>query len=249
VKPIDRVTAGTFLVASPLLRDPNFVRTVVLLCEHGSGGSWGLVVNRRTALTYGELLEDLPFPAAAAGPVYWGGPCETSRMQVLHQLRRFVESDLEVCPGVTLGLPPETLRTVLATPLSPGESLHAYLGHAGSGLRPGRGDADGRSSFRDHDGRPQGELAVPLFSGPDLSPSPRAAPFLVSQLVRARPAIRYPPAPSAFHTPLFTFLSPDPPWNFALPAVMPTLSFRQDWGAPRTTQAIEVHETVQEGGG
>jgi putative transcriptional regulator len=54
-------------------------------------------------------------------------------MQVLHRLRRFVESDLEVCPGVTLGLPPETLRTVLADPLAPGESLHAYLGHAGWG--------------------------------------------------------------------------------------------------------------------
>jgi len=133
VKPVDRVTAGTFLVASPLLRDPNFVRTVVLMCEHGSGGSWGLVVNRRTALTYGELLEDLPFPAAAAGPVYWGGPCETSRMQVLHRLRRSVDFDLEVCPGVQLGLPPDLLRSVIASPLAPGEALHGYLGHAGWG--------------------------------------------------------------------------------------------------------------------
>lgn len=133
MKPVDQVTPGTFLVASPLLRDPNFVRTIVLMCEHHEGGSWGLVVNRRTALTYGELLEGLAFPAASAGPVYWGGPCETSRMQVLHRLRRSVESDLEICPGVQLGLPPETLRSVIATPLAPGESLHAYIGHAGWG--------------------------------------------------------------------------------------------------------------------
>lgn len=133
MKPVDRVTAGTFLVASPLLRDPNFIRTVVLLCEHGEGGSWGLVVNRRTALTFGELLEDLPFPAGSAGPVYWGGPCETSRMQVLHRLRSSPEEELEIAPGIRLGLAPETLRKVLATPLAAGEALHAYVGHAGWG--------------------------------------------------------------------------------------------------------------------
>lgn len=133
MRPVEEVASGIFLVASPMLRDPNFVRTVVLLCEHGEGGSWGLVVNRRTALTFGELLEDLPFPASASGPVFWGGPCETSRMQVLHRLRRELPDELEVCPGIGLGMEPATFRRLTAESLLPGEALHAYVGHAGWG--------------------------------------------------------------------------------------------------------------------
>jgi putative transcriptional regulator len=131
---------GVFLVASPLLRDPNFVRTVVLLCDHGEGGTWGLVVNRRTALTFGELLEDLPFPASAQGPVFWGGPVEPSRMQVLHRLRRGLPDELEVVPNLRLGLDADMFRKLAGEPRAPGEAMHAYVGHAGWG--PGQLEAE-----------------------------------------------------------------------------------------------------------
>ncbi len=131
MKPVERIVPGTFLLASPLLRDPNFDHTVVLMCEHGDGGSWGLVLNRRTELTFGELLDDLPFPAGSRGPVLWGGPCETSRMQVLHRLRREIPEALEVLPGLQLGLEPEVFREIAAEERLPGEALIAYIGHAG----------------------------------------------------------------------------------------------------------------------
>jgi putative transcriptional regulator len=133
VRVVDRVTPGTLLVASPALRDPNFVHAVVLLCDHGSGGSWGLVLNRRTNFTFGDLLDALPFPAAAAGPVHWGGPCESSRLQVLHRLRRDTGTSLAVCRNVELGIEIERLKTILADPMSPGEALHGYVGYAGWG--------------------------------------------------------------------------------------------------------------------
>jgi putative transcriptional regulator len=132
-------------VASPLLRDPNFVRTVVLICEHGDGGSWGLVVNRRTPLTFGELLDDLPFPASSEGPVFWGGPVEPSRMQVLHRLRREVPDVLEVARGLRLGIDADTFRRVVSQRLLPGEALHAYVGHAGWGPRQLDAELAGKS--------------------------------------------------------------------------------------------------------
>jgi putative transcriptional regulator len=133
LKPVETPAQGTFLVASPLLRDPNFVRTVVLMCDHGEEGSWGLVLNRRTGLTFGELLDDLPFPASSEGPVHWGGPCEPSRMQVLHSLRRELPNEMEVCTGLNLGIDSDTFRRILSEALLPGEALRAYVGHAGWG--------------------------------------------------------------------------------------------------------------------
>src|SRR3989442_2440209 len=70
---IPKVTRGAFLVATPHLRDPNFRQTVVLICEHGSGGSLGLVVNRRTDQHIMEVLPQATGLHDKAGFVYVGG--------------------------------------------------------------------------------------------------------------------------------------------------------------------------------
>src|SRR5256885_19881 len=50
---------GQLLVAGPTLLDPNFRRTVVLVCEHSEEGALGLVVNRATALEVAEAGPEL----------------------------------------------------------------------------------------------------------------------------------------------------------------------------------------------
>ena len=35
--------AGILLISDPFLKDPNFMRTVVFLCEHREQGSFGFV--------------------------------------------------------------------------------------------------------------------------------------------------------------------------------------------------------------
>src|SRR4051812_43645590 len=50
-----KTLAPGLLLAMPQLGDPNFHRSVVLMLEHGEGGSMGLVINRGAPLTLGEL--------------------------------------------------------------------------------------------------------------------------------------------------------------------------------------------------
>jgi putative transcriptional regulator len=85
--------AGYFLVARPILDDPNFHRTVVLLLQHGPEGAFGLVVNR--PVESGKM----PFP------IYLGGPCKLEGMLLLHGHAEWLEDAeaTEVCPGVYLG--------------------------------------------------------------------------------------------------------------------------------------------------
>ena len=40
------VAQGTLLAASPDMLDPNFMHSVVLICQHTVEGAYGLVVNR-----------------------------------------------------------------------------------------------------------------------------------------------------------------------------------------------------------
>jgi putative transcriptional regulator len=66
---------GRLLVASPVLSDGVFDRTVVLLLEHGPDeGSLGLVLNRPTTTDVVEVLPRWHPLAAPPRTVYWGGP-------------------------------------------------------------------------------------------------------------------------------------------------------------------------------
>ena len=66
--------AGALLVAREGLPDPRFHQAVVLLLEHGPQGTAGLIINRPTRLGLAEALPGLPAVAAAADPLFYGGP-------------------------------------------------------------------------------------------------------------------------------------------------------------------------------
>jgi putative transcriptional regulator len=68
--------AGRLLVATPDLRDPNFNRTVVHVLAHDDNGAFGLVLNRPSHMSVGEVLE--PWADQVGGPsvLFIGGPVQ-----------------------------------------------------------------------------------------------------------------------------------------------------------------------------
>ncbi len=78
------------LVAMPTLADPNFSRTVTLICEHSADrGALGIVLNKPLPMTLSEVLSQMKLAADNAGiaarPVLRGGPVHADRGFVLHR--------------------------------------------------------------------------------------------------------------------------------------------------------------------
>ncbi|QXC60362.1 YqgE/AlgH family protein [Aquihabitans sp. G128] len=69
--------AGRLLVATPLIGDPNFERTVVLLLAHGGEGAFGVVINRPSETSVHEVADEWAPHVAAPGVVFVGGPVGT----------------------------------------------------------------------------------------------------------------------------------------------------------------------------
>lgn len=70
---------GRLLVATPLLEDPNFARSVVYLLEHDGGGTVGVIVNRPSHTPVAQVLPDWHEPISdTTGPpvVFAGGPVQ-----------------------------------------------------------------------------------------------------------------------------------------------------------------------------
>ena len=76
--------APTLLVSMPQLTDPNFARTVVLLCEHTPQGALGLIVNRPSDVMAAEAVHmEPPLVRANDLPLLIGGPVEPERGWIL----------------------------------------------------------------------------------------------------------------------------------------------------------------------
>jgi putative transcriptional regulator len=69
--------AGRLLVATPLIGDGTFHRTVVLLLAHAEEGALGVILNRPTDTPAGEVLDGWGRRAAAPSVVFVGGPVES----------------------------------------------------------------------------------------------------------------------------------------------------------------------------
>ena len=79
-------TKGRLLVATPMLTDPNFERTVVLMLEDSEDGAVGLVLNRPSPLDVSDPLPDWAGLSAQPPVVFVGGP--VSRSSVIALARR-----------------------------------------------------------------------------------------------------------------------------------------------------------------
>ena len=126
---------GRLLVATPLLSDPNFRRTVVLVVEHEpEQGTLGVVLNRPTQVPVDQVLEPWTDLATSPSVVFSGGPVATNSALALALVPGTDEPvgwhPLDGSPAVArLGLvdldaPPGLLAPAVA-------SLRVYAGYAG----------------------------------------------------------------------------------------------------------------------
>jgi putative transcriptional regulator len=85
MKHIDiRNLTGMFLIAVPGLKDPNFERAVVLICDHTKDGAFGLVVNRILLNSFIPLLTGLDIKEYVRDlPVFHGGPVKPDQGYIL----------------------------------------------------------------------------------------------------------------------------------------------------------------------
>jgi putative transcriptional regulator len=113
---------GSFLIARPVLKDPSFNETVILMLNHDQDGALGLVVNRLVE------AKELPFP------VFRGGPCPAPGFFMLHGHAEWAPSAeaKEVAPGIFVG-DENCAERAKEESVAEGLRLRIFRGYAGWG--------------------------------------------------------------------------------------------------------------------
>ena len=120
-------TKGSILVSEPYLADPNFERTIILLCEHNAEGSFGFVLNKPSQAKITDLIEGMKdFDAT----VYVGGPVQQDTLHYIHRLET-LEDAVEIGNGIYWGGNFEQLNLMLLSQKLTDADLKFYLGYSG----------------------------------------------------------------------------------------------------------------------
>jgi putative transcriptional regulator len=92
--------AGILLIADPFLKDPHFLRSVVILCEHDTEGTVGFVLNKPFDEKLDSLMSNFEgFPL----PVFYGGPVQLNTIHFLHQYPELIPGGQEIMKGIYWG--------------------------------------------------------------------------------------------------------------------------------------------------
>jgi putative transcriptional regulator len=141
-----RTLTGSLLVATPMLDEPPFRRSVVLMLDHDEDGALGVVVNQAADLAVERVLSAWSAAVSAPGVLFVGGPVGTDSALAVAELTPGTtgSDDLpgwRACFGriglVDLDAPPALLEGALAR-------MRIFAGYAGWGSSQLEGEiADG----------------------------------------------------------------------------------------------------------
>ena len=115
--PMSGSFAPGFLIAMPDLGDPNFFRSVVLLCAHDEEGAFGIVVNCPSTITIADVCGQIDADWKGAEDVLAriGGPVQPSNGWVIHRGELSFEDNQKIAPNLYIS--------------SSQDALHGYAQH------------------------------------------------------------------------------------------------------------------------
>lgn len=127
---MNQILPGTLLISDPFLKDPNFLRSVVLICEHQFEGSLGFVLNKKHNQTLGELINE---EVELDIPIFYGGPVQTNTLHFLHQRPELIEGGYPITDEIYWGGDFEQAINLIKEKKLSEKDIRFYIGYSGWG--------------------------------------------------------------------------------------------------------------------
>lgn len=125
---LDKPIKGAIIIAEPLIEDPNFERSVILLTEHNDDGTVGFILNRPLELTLGDLVEDL---SGISSKVYEGGPVQKDEMYIIHQCGKDIAGSVPITSSLWWGGDFNEIQEKITSGVLAAENFKLFLGYSG----------------------------------------------------------------------------------------------------------------------
>jgi putative transcriptional regulator len=130
-EPYAQLTKGTFIIASPDINSGMYFRGVILICEHGPTGSFGILVNKVLDVEIPEEVINMKEITNPRLQIRAGGPLQPNQMMLVHSNDQQPDITLKLCDGTFLGGDMQFLQEAMSDPNGPAVLL--CFGYCGWG--------------------------------------------------------------------------------------------------------------------
>ncbi len=124
---------GDLLISEPYLPDPNFERTVILICEHDENGTFGFVLNKKANVQLADVVEEV---GSYEADLFVGGPVQQDTLHFIHRSDQLIESSNKIAENVYWGGSYEELLGLVNTRAIQATDVRFFVGY--SGWSPGQ---------------------------------------------------------------------------------------------------------------
>lgn len=121
-------TSSCLLLSDPFLDEDFFRRSVILLCEHSSEGSFGFVLNNLLDIDLHEIDQDFPNIKAV---ISVGGPVETESLFYIHSFGSLVSESTPINDELSIGGNFEQIKSLLNENEKNRLKIRFFLGYSG----------------------------------------------------------------------------------------------------------------------
>lgn len=120
--------AGALLIAEPFMQDPTFGRSVVLLCNHGNEGTFGLIFNEMGKPLLDDLLSEDLYPDV---PTFVGGPVAQNTLHFIHRRPDLIEKSARLTQDIYWGGDFQRVIQLFNQGLITAQDIRFFVGYAG----------------------------------------------------------------------------------------------------------------------
>ncbi len=119
---------GDLIISEPFLPDPNFERSVILICEHDENGSFGFVLNQLSNLKLEEMISET---GNCSSNLFVGGPVQQDTIHMIHRCPDLIENSQAVSDGIWWGGDFEKTLFLLNTDQISKADIKFFMGYSG----------------------------------------------------------------------------------------------------------------------
>jgi len=128
ILPEQKPAGGKILISQPSLSDRFFNRSVVMLAEHGSEGSFGFIVNKLAKVRLSKVSNEF---GSFDSDIYLGGPVHVNNLFYVHSLGDIIKNSLKIIDGVYWGGDIDDIRKHIASGKLTTSDIRFFAGYSG----------------------------------------------------------------------------------------------------------------------
>lgn len=119
---------GSLLISEPFILDPNFERSVVVLCEHDQEGTIGLVLNHLSNVMLSDIITEV---GSEKFPIYIGGPVQNDALFFLHCSPQKISGGTAIGTNLFWGGDLDQVLELIDNRLIYPQEIKFFLGYSG----------------------------------------------------------------------------------------------------------------------